>query len=84
MEYLDKQWLPDNWQENPMPVSTMDLGTGWLQSGSGLALMLPSCIIPYENNAILNPLHPAFSEALASVRQYPFTFDPRLARSTPR
>ena len=84
VESLDKQWLPDNWQENPMPVSTMDLGTGWLQSGSGLALMLPSCIIPYENNAILNPLHPAFSEALASVRQYPFTFDPRLARSTPR
>jgi hypothetical protein len=46
---------PEDWQENPAPVSTMDLGTGWLQANSALALILPSCIIPYENNAILNP-----------------------------
>lgn len=36
----------------------MDLGTSWLQASDALALILPSCIIPYENNAILNPLNP--------------------------
>lgn len=78
VEYLDKKWLPDDWQENPAPVSTMDLGTGWLQANSAMALVLPSCIIPYENNAILNPLHPAFSATLKSVQHYPFAFDTRL------
>ena len=57
----------------------MDLGTGWLQANSALALILPSCIIPYENNAILNPLHPAFHSALNSVQQLPFIFDTRTA-----
>lgn len=57
----------------------MDLGTGWLQANSALALILPSCIIPYENNAILNPLHPAFRKALNSVELLPFDFDTRLA-----
>lgn len=75
----DKAWLPEDWQENPAPVSTMDLGTGWLQANSALALILPSCIIPYENNAILNPLHPAFRKALNSVELLPFDFDTRLA-----
>jgi RES domain-containing protein len=67
---------PEDWQENPAPVSTMDLGTGWLQANSALALILPSCIIPYENNAILNPLHPAFHSALNSVQQLPLFLIP--------
>lgn len=82
VEYLDKKWLPADWQENPAPVSTMDLGTGWLQANSALALVLPSCIIPYENNAILNPLHPEFKRALASVEHFPFDFDSRLVEKT--
>ncbi len=81
VEYLDKKWLPEDWQENPAPVSTMDLGTGWLEAQSALALILPSCIVPYENNAILNPLHPGFSQIKASVKEYPFTFDPRLTQN---
>jgi RES domain-containing protein len=72
---------PEDWQENPAPVSTMDLGTGWLQANSALALILPSCIIPYENNAILNP-YIRRSTALNSVQQLPFIFDTRLAEKT--
>lgn len=82
IEYLDKAWLPKDWQEDPAPMSTMDLGTGWLQSSSALALILPSCIIPYENNAILNPLHPDFHQRLETVQQLPFSFDNRLAEKT--
>ncbi len=82
IEYLEQHWLPEDWRENPAPVSTMDLGTGWLQATSALALVLPSCIIPYENNAILNPLHPAFHQELDFVQQYPFVFDTRLAEKT--
>ena len=78
IERLDEAWLPDDWRDNPAPISTMDLGTGWLEATSTLALILPSCIIPQENNAILNPLHPAFNAALKTVETLPFAFDARL------
>lgn len=79
--FLDKQWLPSDWQENPAPLSTMDLGTAWLEADSGIALVLPSCVIPMENNAILNPQHAGFRKILASVTELPFSFDARLARN---
>lgn len=82
IDHLDKEWLPGDWQENPAPVSTMDPGTSWLQASDALALILPSCIIPYENNAILNPLNPAFQQALSSVQRHSFVFDTRLAEKT--
>ncbi|PDO85409.1 RES family NAD+ phosphorylase [Kosakonia sacchari] len=79
IEYLDKQWLPPDWQENPAPLSTMDLGTAWLEANSAVALVLPSYVVPLENNAILNPNHPAFNKLLKTVKALPFFFDPRLA-----
>lgn len=78
IEYLDKNWLPPDWQENPAPLSTMDLGTAWLEANSAVALVLPSCVIPVENNALLNPLHPHFNNLLKSVKEHPFVFDARL------
>jgi RES domain-containing protein len=36
IERLDKAWLPDDWRDNPAPISTMDLGTGWLEATSTL------------------------------------------------
>ncbi|WP_039056372.1 RES domain-containing protein [Enterobacter sp. Bisph1] len=81
VEYLDKQWLPPDWQENPAPLSTMDLGTAWLEANSAVALLLPSCIIPLENNAILNPQHADFNTLLKTVKEHPFSFDARLAIS---
>lgn len=79
--YLAEAFLPPDWRHDPAPLSTMDLGTGWLQSAEGAALMLPSTIIPIENNAILNPLHPAFSDYLPGVKALPFMFDRRLIRT---
>lgn len=75
---LPAEYLPENWRQDPAPLATMDLGTGWLQSSESAALLLPSCIIPMENNAILNPQHPAFHQYLSSVTELPFDFDNRL------
>ncbi|TCL05236.1 RES family NAD+ phosphorylase [Sodalis ligni] len=80
VEYLENAYLPDDWREDPAPFSTMDLGTGWLDSIEGIALIIPSCIIPQENNAILNPLHTDFRQALRSVKEIDFSFDGRLIK----
>lgn len=80
VSYITEDFLPADWRQDPAPVSTMDLGTGWLQSGEGAALIIPSSMIPMENNAVLNPQHPAFKGFLPSVQKLPFAFDHRLIK----
>lgn len=80
IEYLEEHHLPDNWRRDPAPISTMDIGTGWLNSQESLALIIPSTIIPAENNAILNPLHPRFSSCLKKVTEQEFVFDKRFIK----
>ncbi|MCG8707430.1 RES domain-containing protein [Brenneria sp. 4F2] len=77
---LAAEFLPDDWRHDPAPVSTMDVGTGWLHSGEGVALIVPSSIIPAENNAILNPNHPGFKQCLNHTDRLPFFFDRRLMK----
>lgn len=52
-------------------------GDAWLASGSSLALLVPSRVIPLERNVLLNPRHPAMAEVKVSVTE-PFVFDDRL------
>lgn len=80
VSYVASEHLPTNWRHDPAPLSTMELGTGWLQSGEGAALVLPSTIIPMENNAILNPSDVNFQQYLQSVVALPFIFDSRLIK----
>ncbi|HGN1705087.1 TPA: RES family NAD+ phosphorylase [Providencia rettgeri] len=77
---LSVEHLPRDWQRDPAPTSTMDIGTAWLNNQDSLALIIPSCIIPYEYNAIINPLHPQFQKAANTVKPLDFHFDPRFNR----
>ncbi|MGG4607198.1 RES family NAD+ phosphorylase [Providencia sp. Me31A] len=77
---LSVEHLPRDWQRDPAPTSTMDIGTAWLNNQDSLALIIPSCIIPYEYNAIINPLHPQFQKTLNTVKPLDFHFDPRFNR----
>ncbi|HBO21959.1 MULTISPECIES: RES family NAD+ phosphorylase [unclassified Providencia] len=70
--------LPVDWQQDPAPTSTIDIGTTWLNNQDSLVLLVPSGIIPYEYNAIINPNHPQFAKALQNVKPLDFNFDPRL------
>jgi RES domain-containing protein len=74
---LDIHALPRDWQHDPAPQSTKDIGDGWLaDSDHGLVLKVPS-ILTGEWNALFNPQHPAAAAALATVSRQPFFFDPR-------
>lgn len=39
-------------------AGTRDYGTTWLAEKRSLALVVPSLVMPFENNIILNPQHP--------------------------
>lgn len=74
---LDKSSLPADWKDDPAPVSTKEIGDGWLSDiHNGLVLKVPS-VITGEWNALFNPLHPAAPEALKTLNVEPFFFDPR-------
>jgi RES domain-containing protein len=76
---LDPSALPEDWQGDPAPLSTAAIGDGWLAGGDGLALAIPSIIIPAQWNYLLNPAHPEYARLVAASQQCePFRFDGRL------
>ncbi len=75
---MDHDALPDNWQEDPAPADTADLGDEWLNSQSSLALCVPSSIVSRERNFILNIKHPKFEIMIQSMVELAFSMDSRL------
>lgn len=77
LELLPRERLPASWRDYPAPDETAALGTDWAGRGDALALVVPSVVIPEENNILLNPGHPRFRELKLEPGE-PFSFDPRM------
>lgn len=73
----DLDGLPADWRQSPAPLSTRRTGTAWANSGASAVLRVPSVIVPWEFNFVVNVIHPGFAELeLGEAR--PFRFDRRL------
>jgi RES domain-containing protein len=59
--------LPENWRQVEA-YSIRQIGTNLLQAKECLALKVPSAVMPFEYNYILNPTFPGF-EKLVRIRQ---------------
>ena len=69
--------LPTDWQTTPAPPTLRALGMQWLFAGQTAVLAVPSVIVPFEWNYLLNPLHPDFLRIqIGSPQSY--RFDSRL------
>lgn len=77
LELLPRERLPASWRDYPAPDETAVLGTDWARRGEGLALVVPSVVIPEEKNVLLNPAHPRFGELKVEAGE-PFSFDSRM------
>lgn len=53
--------LPDEWDAHPPSRRTQALGDRWVAQQRALALRVPSVVVPYSYNYVLNPEHPDFS-----------------------
>lgn len=69
--------LPPDWQQSPAPSSTKSLGSHWASEGKSALLRVPSAVVPWEYNYVLNILHPDHSRVKIGEPRV-FTFDPRL------
>ena len=70
--------LPKDWAAEPAPESTKRIGDRWVREGKSAVLAVPSVVVKDEQNYLLNPRHPAFSDIRISKPKR-FQFDPRLA-----
>jgi RES domain-containing protein len=68
--------LPADWNEEPPPPSTAEIGDRWVKQSRSAVLELPSIIIPAEPNYLLNPAHSGFKR-IRIGKPTPFSFDPR-------
>jgi len=73
--------LPDDWQRDPAPDSTRQLGHAWFSKGETLIFKVPSVLIPNEHNYLINPNHEAF-EDVKLAEPVPLPFDTRILSVT--
>jgi RES domain-containing protein len=70
--------LPENWKEYPAPASLRKLGDRFIAEASGAIMLIPSVLVPQENNVLINPSHPDAARMVRQRRLTPFAYDRRL------
>jgi RES domain-containing protein len=70
--------LPEDWQEYPAPASLRRIGDRFIAEAKAALMLVPSVLVPQENNVMLNPLHPDAKRMRRKRRLSPFAYDPRL------
>lgn len=71
--------LRTNWNTYPPHESTMKLGSAWVKARKSLLLEVPSVVIPFEKNILINPSHANIRDIKIKDRM-PFNFDNRLIK----
>lgn len=71
--------LPEGWDRYPPPPGSQQIGDRWTSREESVALRVPSVVVPYSYNYLLNPSHPAFDEIEIGAGE-PFPVDQRLLR----
>jgi RES domain-containing protein len=76
-ERVDPSDLPPGWNGIAVHPECVRRGDAWAREGRTPLLLVPSAIVPEEENVLINPRHPAATR-LAVIDTRPFAFDPRL------
>lgn len=72
--------LEVGWDAEPASATSIDLGTNWATGSSSLLLVVPSVIVPEEQNVLVNPRHRDIARVRVNkVRKW--LFDPRPVNS---
>jgi len=70
--------LIPGWRTPAPNASTVKIGQAFLETNTGLAMRVPSAIIPAEYNVLINPKHAGVATLRIDPRLEPFYFDARL------
>lgn len=70
--------LPTNWRNMNGYSALQAIGSSWYNSQETLVLKVPSAIVPYEYNFVINTEHPDFNEHIKLIRLEDYFWDERL------
>ena len=81
-DYLTSQILikdlPANWRSFAAYSNLQSIGSQWYIEQQSLVLKVPSAIIPFEYNYMINTEHPDFNKKVSLVRAEDYFWDSRL------
>lgn len=77
-EKIQKSKLPTEWRRASAYPLLQQLGSEWISSQKSLLLEVPSAVIPFESNYIINTRHPMFESNIKLVRTEDYFWDSRL------
>jgi RES domain-containing protein len=70
--------VPRDWDlPQPYLAHVQRVGDDWIRSGESLALRVPSSVLPFRSNVLVNPAHPRFGE-IRETSYTSFTWPTRL------
>lgn len=69
--------LPSRWRVEPPTRETMAIGEKWIREGKAAVLKVPSALVPWVANFVLNPRHPLARRVSIGAAEK-FSFDPRM------
>jgi len=72
--------LPADWRTPAARAALQAIGAQWLQQVRRAVLVVPSAVVPAENNYLINPLHTDF-QRITLGQPEPLETDLRLLRS---
>jgi RES domain-containing protein len=70
--------LPINWRSMAAYSRLQEIGSSWYSKQESLVLKVPSAVIPYEYNYVINSEHPHFNEHVKIIRTEDYFWDNRL------
>lgn len=74
---IDPADLPANWTQSPPLWITQARGNYWIKTNSSAILRVPSVVVPFESNYLLNPRHPDF-KTIVIGKAIDLPVDPRM------
>ena len=77
LDVLDVTVLPRNWRDTPAPPALAAIGDTWARARKTAILVVPSAIVPSENNVLINREHPNAAR-ITFGKPAAFSYDPRL------
>lgn len=77
---IDEGDAPGGWDAIPAGQTSISFGNDWAAEAKSALLLVPSIVVPMEQNVLINPCHPdAAAFLFTTVRR--FNFDTRLVRA---
>jgi RES domain-containing protein len=71
--------LSANWNAYPMGEETQNLGDQFITKGTHLWISVPSVVVPFEKNYLINPSYKHFKEGVKILNVFEFSPDGRLS-----